>query len=376
MARILMVMRPGKGGAFAHVTQLCGALSARDHQVAVCGPHADKAAGLAAEVLPVEIVRPLSPTGDARAIAGVMAAVRRFRPDLIHAHGSKGGVIARLSRVVRPRTPLVFTPHQYAFENYFDGGGRRVAYEAIERVLAPLATRVIGVCEAERRLAATIGPGRRTRLVYNGIEPLPRVPPDPRLAALRERGPTVVAVAELHPRKGIPTLLEAMPKVLGAHPSATAVIAGGGEERQRLEAMARDLGLGDSVRFLGHVDDVPAVLAGADVFVNPAWAEAFPYSVIEAMSVGVPIVATDVGGTGEAIRPAETGMLVPPREPEPLGRAITVLLEDRETACMYGERAAMLARERFTLERMVEGVLGVYAELGVLGDKENRVKSD
>ena len=177
MARILMVMRPGKGGAFAHVTQLCGALSARDHQVAVCGPHADKAAGLAAEVLPVEIVRPLSPTGDARAIAGVMAAVRRFRPDLIHAHGSKGGVIARLSRVVRPRTPLVFTPHQYAFENYFDGGGRRVAYEAIERVLAPLATRVIGVCEAERRLAATIGPGRRTRLVYNGIEPLPRVPP-------------------------------------------------------------------------------------------------------------------------------------------------------------------------------------------------------
>lgn len=377
MARVLMVMRPSKGGAFAHVAQLCAALSARGHEVGACGPHADKAVALAAEVFAVEIVRPLSPGADARAIVGVMDAVRRFRPDLIHAHGSKGGVIARLARVVSPRTPLVFTPHQYAFENYFAGGGRRLAYEAIERILAPLATRVIGVCEAERRLAAKIGPERRTRLVYNGVEPLPRVPPSPLLAALRERGPTVVTVTELHPRKGLATLLEAMPAVLGGHPNASLAVAGGGEERSRLEALAGGLGVGDAVRFLGHVDDVPAVLAGADVFVNAAWAEAFPYAVIEAMSVGLPIVATDVGGTREAIRPGETGMLVPPREPAPLANAVTTLLEDRETACRYAEQARLLAGERFTLERMTEGVLGVYAELGVLEDgRRNRVKSD
>ena len=365
MARILYVIRPSKGGAFAHVRQLCEAFSERGHALAVCGPHSNRVDEIAATVIPVEMGRPISPAADARAIAAVADAIREFEPDVVHAHGSKGGVMARLARVRHPRTPLILTPHQYAFVNYFAGAGQRLAYQVIERTLAPLATRVIGVCEAERRIAARIGPQGRTRLVYNGITPLPRVPPSERLTDLRERGPVVLAVAELHERKGIATLLEAAPLIRRRHPEAQIAIAGDGPAQAELVALRDELGFEDVVRFLGHVEDVPAALAGADVFVNPAWAEAFPYSVLEAMSTARPIVATDVGGTAEAIRTGETGVLVPPHDAPALAEGIAALLDDRRLAARLGGAAEAEAAERFSLEQMIAGTAAVYEELGI-----------
>jgi glycogen(starch) synthase len=109
---------------------------------------------------------------------------------------------------------------------------------------------------------------------------------------------------------------------------------------------------------------VPAVLAGADVFVNAAWAEAFPYSVLEAMAAERPIVATDAGGTGEAIEDGVTGRLVARFDVDGLGQAILELLEDRERAARLAAAARGRMLERFTFERMVAGTLDAYAELG------------
>ena len=97
MARILMVVRPSEGGAFEHVSSLARQLVARGHDVAVCGPHGH-VEGLGVEIVELDIVRPLAPAADARAAAGLARIVRRFRPDLVHAHGSKGGVMARATR--------------------------------------------------------------------------------------------------------------------------------------------------------------------------------------------------------------------------------------------------------------------------------------
>ena len=276
--------------------------------------------------------------------------------------------MARLGRAARPRAPVVFTPHQYAFENYFAGRGQRLAYLAIERALAPLANRVIGVCEAERELAARIGPARRTRLVYNGVEALPRVEPSAETAGLQDRGPVVVALVELHPRKGAGRCSR---RSRGCREPPRR--DRGDRRRRRPARRARGARRAPAARRLGPFPRAcrrrPGAARGRDAFVNPAWAEAFPYSVIEAMSVGLPIVATDVGGTGEAIVDGDTGLLVEAREPDALGRAITALLDDRAAACSLGERAARLAAERFTLRRMIDGVTGVYSGLGVaMGD--------
>jgi glycosyltransferase involved in cell wall biosynthesis len=357
-----MVLRPDRGGAFNHVVQLCEALSGRGHEVFVAGPHAARRDEIAATVIPIEIERPIQPGSDLRAGVTLARLVRRLSPDLVHAHGSKAGVIARAARVAYPAVPVVFTPHLYAFDNYFAEPAQRRAYRVIERALAPLASRVIGVCESERRLAAEIGPAGRTRTVHNGVEPVSLDETHPTVAGLRKAGPVVVCVAELRESKGAVTLIEAMAQVRVEVPEAQLAIAGDGPDRGAVEARIAQLDLDDHVALRGATRGADSVLAGADVFVNPAYAEAFPYTVIEAMSAGLPVVATDVGGTREALG-TECGVLVPPRDPGALAQAIISVLTDPQAARAMGESGRQAHAERFTTQRMVRGTMRVYSEL-------------
>lgn len=360
-----MVLRPSKGGAFGHVAGLTRALAADGHEIAVCGPHSEHRDELDAEVIEVAMDRAPSPAADLRAVRGVARAIRGFRPDLIHAHGSKGGTFARLARLRYPRIPLVFTPHNYAFNNWFASRAERAAYRAIEVALAPLASRVICVCEAERRAAARIGPRSRLRVVYNGVEPFREVVANPTAEALAAEGPLLVSVTEFQPPKGVPTLIEAMPAILAAQPDARLAVAGDGFLRAEIEALIARLGVGERVKLLGQIPEVSGLLAAGDVFVLPSWSESFPYSVLEAMSMSLPIVATDVGGVGEAIEDGVTGRLVAARDPAALADAAIELLGDRARGKALGAAARERVLERFTFERTVAGVRGVYAELGV-----------
>jgi glycosyltransferase involved in cell wall biosynthesis len=368
LARILMVLRPALGGAYNHVADLSAALAERGHEVSVCGPLAERADDLRVELIELEIVRPVSPLRDLRAVAGFARIVRRVRPDLIHAHGSKGSLVARLARPAAPSVPVVCTPHLYPFDNYFASAAERSVYRLIERIQAPLATRVIGVCESERRLAAEIGPARRTRLVYNGIAPVMPGPVHPTVEELKAQGPVIGALAEFRESKGMRTLIEAMPAVLAEVPDARLAVAGEGTERPLLEQLIWERDLHDSVRLIGTTEGPSPLFSGCDLFVNPAWAEAFPYTILEAMSLGMPIVATDVGGSGEAVEEEVTGRLVPPHDAERLAAAILDLLSDPDHARELGRTAAARYRERFTVERMVDGVCSVYSELGVRTD--------
>ena len=232
---------------------------------------------------------------------GFARAVRDFGPDLIHTHGSQASGVARLARPRNPRVPVVFSPHNFAFTNWFSSAAERRAYRLIERLLMPLTSRYVAVCEAELRQVRAIGGGRRGRLVYNGITPFDPGPPGRRYLELGAGGPILAAVTELQPPKGIPTLIEAMPAILAAAPGAKLLIAGDGPMRAEVEALIASLGVGGSVVLLGDVGDVPALLAAADVFLAPGWAESFPYANLEAMSARLPIVAADSGGVGEAI---------------------------------------------------------------------------
>lgn len=360
-----MVVRPSSGGAFSHVVRLSEALLECGHEVAICGPHSAHRDRLVAELIEIPVSRDPSPTEDLRAVRAVAAAYRSFRPDLIHAHGSKGPTFARLARFARPRTPLVFTPHNYAFRNWFASRAERGAYLALEVALAPLATRVICVCEAERRIAARIGPAKRTRTVYNGIEPFDPIVPNPFADQLATSGPLLVAVTEFQPPKGVPSLVEAMPLVLQRLPAANLAIAGEGFMRSEIEAQVAALGLGERVHLLGQLPDVSGLLAAAHLFVSPSWSESFPYAVLEAMSVAAPIVATDVGGVGEAISDRVTGRLVPARSPAALAEASIELLTDGTRAAELGSAARDRVLERFTFERTLEGVLAIYGELGL-----------
>jgi glycosyltransferase involved in cell wall biosynthesis len=340
-------------------------LSARGHEVAVCGP-AGSADGIEFDVplLAVPIPREPAPGPTAASVRAVGRAYRRFRPDLIHAHGAQAGVVGRLARAAAPDVPLVHTPHRYAF---FDGAGPSaagLAYRAIERALMPLASRVLCVCEAERDIALRLGAGARARVVHNGIEPRTPGPLAPRFADLAAR-PLIVAVSELFRRKGVPTLIAAVPAILAANPDAVLVVAGEGPDRAEAERAreALDPELAERVHLAGHVADPSGLLAAADVFVNPALAEAFPYGILEAMAAGAPCVVTDAGGSAEAVVDGESGLVVAPGDAGALAAAVNRLLADRAAAERFGAAAAERVRERFTRERMIAGIEAVYAEL-------------
>jgi glycosyltransferase involved in cell wall biosynthesis len=366
VTRVLLVHQPTDGGVARHVADLFTGLRAHGHQPVLCGPQ--EPISLRGQLRPgdhetLAMQRGIAPKPDAEAARQLAGMVRRVRPDVVHAHSSKAGAIARAARLANPRIPVLYTPHGYAMAGFFDRG-RRAFYREAERGFGLLTSRVLAVCEAEARLARTVTAKRHVRVVHNGVEaPVTRIiQPDARVAELRSRGPVVCTVCQLRPGKGIETLIDAWPAVAIRHPGAQLAIVGDGEMRDDLERRVEALGIGGSVHFLGEYADPIAVLQTADVFVLASWFEAFPYAILEAMALGCSIVASDVGGIAEAITHGVSGLLVPAREPVKLAAALGELVGDSELRVRLGAVALSTVSARFTVEAMVRGAAAVYAE--------------
>lgn len=362
MSRILLVHQPVDGGVGRHVGDLARCLTEAGHEIVLCGPQ--RPAGTdCLRHRPLDLRRAVSPRADleaARTFAGIMGAER---PQLVHAHSSKAGAVARVARAAHPRVPVVYSPHGYAFAGHFESARERSAYRLVERALALATSRVLCVCEAEAQLARGVGASSRVRVVYNGIAPPGEGPLDARIAALAAQGPVIGALTLLRPGKGVETLIDAMPAVLARRPDVQLAIVGDGPGLTDLRTRAQSLGVAGSVSFTGPTDEPLSALRAMTVFVHPSWAEAFPYVILEAMALGLPIVATAVGGVGEALVDGTSGLLVSPRDAGALARALGGLLDDPRRMSALGAHAMRRASGSFTLERMVGGVEEIYAEL-------------
>jgi glycosyltransferase involved in cell wall biosynthesis len=359
---LLVVYQPIGGGVARHVSDLAAGLADRGYEPVLCGPaRLPTLTDLPHE--PLDLRRAVAPRADLTAIYRFAQIVRMVRPDIVHAHSSKAGAVVRLARVAHARTPIIYTPHGYAFAGYFSTPAERVVYREMERTLSPLANRVVCVCAAEARLAAAIGPARRVRVVHNGIQAPADTPVDPRMVRLAQRGPVICALSDLRPGKGIETLIHASSIVRARRPDVQVAIWGDGPGLEELRSMAIDAGVHDSLHFFGASTAPLSALAGADVFVHASWAESFPYVILEAMSVGLPIVATDVGGVSEAVTPRQSGLLVPARDDRRLAEALIELVEDPAGASRMGTAARADVRRRFSRSSMIEGVTDVYSEV-------------
>jgi glycosyltransferase involved in cell wall biosynthesis len=363
MTRVLLVHQPIDGGVGRHVRDLAHGLADRGYEIVLCGPGLPE--GVAAEVghRHLALQRAIDPRTDLAAAARFAQIVCTVRPDIVHAHSSKAGAVARLARLCHPRIPLLYSPHLYAFAGHFDRALERRAYREVERLLALAATRVVCVCEAAARLARSVGPRSRVRIVYNGIAPAGDGPVDPRIGELSASGPVIGALALLHPRKGLRTLIDATPDILARNPRAQVAIVGDGPDLDALTARAHQRGVDHAVHFLGPSDEPLSALRGMGVFVHPSWAEAFPYVILEAMSLGLPIVATDVGGIGEALEDGRSGLLVPPHDATALAHALNDLLEHPDDMARMGSEALGRLNRQFSLTAMIAHMAEVYEEV-------------
>jgi glycosyltransferase involved in cell wall biosynthesis len=289
---------------------------------------------------------------DVRAFAEL---VRIFRGvDLVHTHGHFA--VNVLSRVTGRLAGARVLSHMHIQNAFRSGRGRR-AQIVLDNATARLCFAIVAVSDATRVDLVRQGyPPARLTTIRNGIAKAEAVTPT-RLA----EAPTILEVARLAEVKGQRTLLAAVAKL-----EATTVLVGrdleqGGVYERTLRDEAERLGIADRVVFAGYRADVPAVLAGCEVFCLPSAAEGLPLVVLEAMAQGKPVVATDVGGTAEAVADGETGLLVPAGDAAALADALGQLLADPERARRMGEAGRARVERDFSLAESARRVLALYA---------------
>lgn len=369
MPRVLLAAQPPDGGTVEVLAELARGLFAHGWEVEVAGPREGaryaelETSGVAVHRLPL-LPGYGSPREDAVAARGLARLLRTGRFDLVHTHSAKAGVLGRL--VAAPlRVPLVHSPHCFPFLSLNYSARRRQLAAGIERALAPLARRIVCVCEDERReaLQRHIAGEDRLRVVHNGVPACAPATPPPELAAASARGPVAATVSVLRDQKRVDVFVAAAPAILAAVPDATLAVVGDGPLRPQLEQQAASLGLAGDPRFMfaGFVPPAAGVLAALDVYVLSSDYEAFPVAVLEALACGVPQVATAVGGTPEAVTD-QTGRLVAPRDPDALAAAVIELLRAPQARAAMGEASRRRHAQHFGVERMVAQTAAVYAE--------------
>lgn len=368
---ILHVARAPVGGVFRHVADLARSQAALGHRVGfVCDDRASaydnaRIDALAAD-LPLGVVRLPMPRSigpaDIAATRGVAAAVRRIAPDVIHGHGAKGGVYARLAAALERRRGRVvaafYAPHGGSL-HYEPGSLAGRVYFAVERRLERFTDGIIHVSrfEADTYRAKVGAPRCPAHVVYNGLAPREFDP------VAKEADPAdLLFLGTLRDLKGIDVLIEAL-AFLGERdlrPRTLVVGEGSTEEEARLRALVAARSIGDRVVF---APPMPAreAFAKARAIVVPSRAESLPYVVLEAVAAALPVVATRVGGIPEILS-GEQDRLVPPGDAAALADALAVLLAAPERHAA----AAVLRRERirefFSLESMVRRTESLYRE--------------
>jgi glycosyltransferase involved in cell wall biosynthesis len=292
--------------------------------------------------------------------------IQEYSIDLIHTHDPHSNTMIGIGRA---KWPCACVASAYG---WWDGPLplRRTVYQWIEREFALRRfERVITVSE-HMKARILKGPTKvsQVRVIHTGIDS----------ASLLEGGdgakfrarfgiPDTAAVlgtlSRVSVEKGHCYLLDALSDLRQAYPDAYLTICGDGPARLDLEAQCKRLGLTDRVVFTGFIDSIADALAAMDIFVQPSVEqEGFPTSLVEAQLAGLPVVASDIGGTAETLRIGETGLLTKPRDPKSLASAIGDLLSDADRRRNMGRAAQAWIQENFTLEDMIRQVSDTYDE--------------
>lgn len=382
--RVLFVEHTGLvSGAQRSLLELLRHLPGDVERVLACGPGPlrDAARAAGARVVPLRGTAgslKLHPLHTPRAVAELAQMGLRARgyarsvgADVIHANGVRAGLIALAAQALGAPPPVV-----HVRDVLPDGRAASLVHRLVGRRAAAVVAISRYTADAFERQS-----GRRPEIVYNAIDTR-RLDPArvDRRAARRALGlddatPVLVHVAQITSWKGQDTSIRVLAGVRARHPRALLLLVGETKfvsgatrldnraYRASLEALVRELGVADGVRFLGERDDVPHLLAAADVALLPSHEEPFGRSVVEAMAMALPVVATDVGGPREAIEDGRDGLLLDPDDDAAWTAAVSSLLDDPAARQAMGIAARATAVARFGADAHVRGMLAIYARV-------------
>lgn len=363
---LYVITKSNWGGAQRYVYDLALAAQKRGHEVVVAsGEGGDLLERLTSSGVRTQYIkayrRDVHFSSEWAAFRELYALMREERPDIVHANSSKAGIAllaARLSGVHR----TVFTVHGWAW-NENRSWYQKLLMWFLYYITLILSQRIIFVSRAARSQAHFPLLSRRMHVVWNGIGPisfLSREEARTKLLPGVHKHFWVGTIAELHPVKGLPVLIEAYEHVAPDVPDSELVIIGEGEMRQTLERQLMIEGVSRTSCLLGHIPDASKYLKAFDVFVLPSRSEGLPYVLLEAGMAERAVVATAVGGIPEVIQSGKTGLLVPYGDRGALTEAITRLAQDSGKRESYAKALQERIHQDFSLEQMVEKTLSLY----------------
>lgn len=359
----LLIGQLGLGGTEKQVVLLAEGLRARGVDVSVLvmfagGPREDELRAAGVPVVHLGFVGgtawPRLLPANAAAFARLVRHLRRRRPEVLHAFLFHSYVTA--APAARLAGIRLLVAGRRSLGDFKDGRRLLLAAERVVTSMTDLLVANAEAVSADTLRRERIRPDKITT-IYNGLPDSAFVPAVPEVIATA--APVVLCVANLKPDKGHRFLLQALARLRDQGRACTLALAGEGPERARLRHLADRLGI--DVRFLGARTDIPSLLARAQVVVLPSLHEGMSNAVMEAMAAGRPVVATDVGGTGELLR--GRGILVPPADPRALADGLTRVLDDAALAARLGAAARSWSREHLHVDAMVDRHIDLYREL-------------
>lgn len=374
---VCQVIEATIGGTRRHIVDLARAQARRGHRVTLVSAalrdagYREDLAQLAREgvrCVDLPMTRSIRPDRDLAHLLALVRLLRDERPDVLHTHSSKAGVLGRLAAREVGLDATVHTPHTFAFlfADMF-GPLKRALFRGLEQALAGSTGRVVAVSASEAATirASGVVPAERLRVVPNGIDPAPWRAAQ---AIGRERlgvatdAPLVLVAGLLNVAKGQDLALRALARPELAH--VELLLAGHGEMEAELRELADELGVAPRAHLLGWRDDLPRLMASCDALLLPSRWEGLPYVVLQAFAAGRPVCATRVDGALELVEEGATGTLAAVGDVDDLARALARLLALPAVRRDELARAGSARVEAgYTVERMADGLDRVYGEV-------------
>ncbi len=383
---VRIIARLNIGGPARHVSVLDAGLSRRGYEtVLLYGESGDSEGSLAQLVteqnLPAYMISTLSRRvsiwNDIRTFFSIARHLFRIKPDVVHTHTAKAGIVGRLAATVfnitrshGKRCLVVHTYHGNVFRGYFG---------SVINWLVRLAEWLIGFCTdyvvviSEQQFSEIVRelrivPREKTKTIPLGLDLERFLAVSASSLSLREdlaisRTSLVLGfVGRLVMIKDLETLLRAFKVVQGEIKSAVLLIAGDGPVREKMMVLAQSLGISEAVIFLGWRHDLPILYRTMDIFLLSSRNEGTPVSVIEAMAAGLPVVATNVGGVPDLVNPGNSGLLVPAGDPVAMADAVFRLAGDTHARAAMGTEGRNIAKTRYTSDRLVQDIDRLYRD--------------
>lgn len=315
------------------------------------------------------LMRRIEPLYDLISFIKILKIIRSEKPQIVHTHTSKAGLLGRLAAFVAKTPIIIHTPHGHIFYGYF---GRVTSYffVLVERLLAKITDKIISLTNQEEldHVRFKIAPSEKFISIHSGVDIQRFISAKSGRDGLKEsfgimpQSLVVGTVGRLVPIKGHKYLIEAAPKILKEVPGVRFVLVGDGNLRPKLQRLTHTLNIQDAFLFLHWRSDIPKIINMFDLFALPSLNEGMGKVLVEAMAAGKPIVASDTGGIPDLVTHGYNGLLVPPGNPSRLAEAIVTLLKDSNRRQEIGKNGKLLA-QRYSLESMVEKIETLYEEL-------------